>query len=81
MIKKLVDNFLIFKSENSGTSDRTIKAYSDVLDRFEKWLAGRDVLTVSSDELLVFTGVYLHKTYNLATKSRVSYIVCIRQSG
>ncbi len=79
MIKKLVDNFLIFKAENNGSSNNTVKSYQHTLTVFEKWLSGRDPLAVSEDELLVFTGIFLHKTYKLTAVSRTPYISCIRE--
>lgn len=76
---KFFEDFLIFKSDNDNISDRTFKAYSDVLVRFEAWLSGRDPLSVTSEDLLVFTGPYLFKALSLAPTSRTPYIATIRQ--
>lgn len=71
--------FLIFKASNDGSSNRTVRAYSDVLTRFESWLGDRDPLTVGHDELLVFTGPWAHKQLGLSPTSRTPYVACIRE--
>lgn len=72
------ERFLIFKSDNDGRSDRTVRAYRDVLVRFELWLNGRDPFELDADDLLAFTGPYLHKSLGLNAVSRTVYVACLR---
>ncbi|OWY40047.1 recombinase XerD [Xenophilus sp. AP218F] len=74
-----MEEFLLFKADNSGLSDRSVRAYRDILARFEVWLDGRDPLTITGDQLLAFTGPYLHKVLKLAPVSRTPYVACIRE--
>jgi len=60
-ISRLVEAFLEFKRHNRGRSQRTIELYRLALSRFETFLAGRDPLAVSFDDLMLFAGLWLHK--------------------
>ena len=75
---KLYEAFLLFKAENQGKADRTIAAYRDILLRFDAWLDGRQPENISADELLVFTGPFLHRNH-LKPISRRPYIACLRE--
>lgn len=75
---RLFEEFLIFKATNEGRSDRTVRAYRDILQRFEIWLDGRTPEKASSDDLLIFTGPHLHKI-GLKPISRRPYIACLRE--
>lgn len=75
---KIFEDFLLFKAANDGCKPRTIAAYRDTLSRFSQWLAGKSPLTVSADELAVFTGPYLHKK-GLKAVSRKPHISCLRE--
>lgn len=76
---RLFEEFLLFKADNDGLSARSVRAYRDILLRFETWLAGADPLTVDGDRLLAWGGPYLHKVLQLAPVSRTPYIACIRE--
>ncbi len=78
-MNRLMEEFLLFKADNKGLADRSIRAYRDILLRFEDWLEGRDPLTIDGDQLLAFTGPYLHKALQLAPVSRTPYVACIRE--
>lgn len=78
-MNRYFEQFLLFKADNDACADRTVRAYRDVLARFETWLAGREPLALIADDLLVFTGPYLHKALHLAPVSRVPYVACIRE--
>lgn len=78
-MRKLFEDFLVFKASNDGSLDRTVRAYKDVLARFESFLSGEDPLRVTGDQLLVFCGPYLHKTLNLSPVSRTPYVAAIRE--
>ena len=78
-MNRLMEEFLLFKADNKGLADRSIRACRDILQRFEDWLEGRDPLTIDGDQLLAFTGPYLHKALHLAPVSRSPYVACIRE--
>lgn len=75
---RIFEDFLLYKANNNGLADRSVRAYRDVLARFEKWLNGRNPAKVSNDELLIFTGPYLHKL-GLKPISRRPYVACVRE--
>lgn len=77
-MNRLFEEFLIFKAENEGRSDRTVRAYRDVLVRFEAFLEVKDPLKVSPDDLLVFCGPYAHKQ-GLSAVSRTPWVAAIRE--
>ncbi|MTD32447.1 tyrosine-type recombinase/integrase [Paludibacterium denitrificans] len=78
-MNRLFEEFLLFKAENDSSSDRTVKAYRDILVRFENWLVSGDPLKQTGDTLLAFTGPYLHKHLQLAPVSRTPYVACVRE--
>lgn len=78
-MNRLFEEFLLFKAENDGLADRTIRAYRDILVRFSEWLDGRDPLDITGDQLLVWTGPYLHKVLHLSAVSRTPYVACTRE--
>ena len=77
-MNRIFEEFLLHKSANDGCQDRTITAYRDTLERFEEWLNGKDPLNLTQDELMVFTGPYLHKK-GLKAVSRKPHISCLRE--
>ena len=77
-MQTVYEAFLLFKAENQGKADRTIAAYRDILQRFDSWLDGKPPESVSADDLLVFTGPYLHRS-KLRPISRRPYIACLRE--
>ena len=77
-MQTVYEAFLLFKAENQGKADRTIAAYRDILQRFDTWLDGKPPESVSADDLLVFTGPYLHRS-KLRPISRRPYIACLRE--
>ncbi len=77
-MNRIFEDFLLHKSANDGCQNRTIAAYRDTLERFEEWLDGKDPLTMSSDELMIFIGPFLHKK-GLKAISRKPHISCLRE--
>lgn len=78
-MNRLFEDFLLFKADNDGVANRTVRAYRDCLARFELWLADRDPLLMRGDDLLVFCGPYLHKALGLSPVSRTPYVAVIRE--
>ncbi len=77
-MRRELEDFLVYKSDNDGSTDRTVRAYRDVLARFEVWLNGREPFGLSGEDLLVFAGPYLHKVLKLNATSRTPYVACLR---
>lgn len=77
-MRRIYEEFLLYKATNQGKADRTIRAYRDILVRFDTWLDGRTPETVIPDELLIFTGPHLH-SLKLKPISRRPYIACLRE--
>lgn len=78
-MNRLFEDFLLFKADNDGVADRTVRAYRDCLGRFEAWLGERDPLQVRGDDLIVFCGPYLHKGLSLSPVSRTPYVAAVRE--
>lgn len=77
-MRELIESFLSFKQSNAGRSPRTAQIYGLALGRLEVFLAGADPLRVSTDELLAFTGPWLHKQ-GLAPESRKTHVAAVRE--
>lgn len=73
-----IEGFLDFKRHNRGRAERTLQRYRHALDRLVEFLAGKDPLAVSREELLAFSGPWLAKRGILAN-SRRPYIAAVRQ--
>lgn len=78
MTIKLIDSFLDFKRHNKGRSDRTIQAYRLALSRLGEFCGDRDPLDASQDDLILFTGIWLHKK-GLDGVSRRPHIAAVRE--
>ena len=74
----LIEDFITFKAQNQGRSQRTAEAYRDALLRLNAFLGGRSLLEAHADELELFTGPFLHKAGVLAVARR-PYIASIRE--
>lgn len=77
-MRDLIEGFLSFKLSNQGRSARTAQVYGLALDRLEVFLAGASPLRVSTDELLAFTGPWLHKQ-GLDPASRKTHVAAVRE--
>lgn len=77
-MKAVFEDFLTYKFYNDGLAKRSINAYKDILVRYGAWLEDREPEAITRDELLIFTGPYLHKA-GLKPVSRRPYIACIRE--
>jgi site-specific recombinase XerD len=77
-MRDLIEGFLAFKQSNQGRSARTAQVYGLALGRLEVFLAGADPLRASTDELLAFTGPWLHKQ-GLDPASRKTHVAAVRE--
>jgi site-specific recombinase XerD len=73
-----VTAFLEFKRHNKNRSLRTIEAYRLALGRMEEFYAGRDPLEGTRDDLVLFTGIWLHRK-GLGPAARRTYVMGVRE--
>lgn len=76
---KWIDEFLEFKLHNKGRSERTVQVYKLALSRLHVFLGDKDPLKVTQDELLAFTGPWLHKHGLKDPASRRTHIAATRE--
>ncbi|HQS59931.1 MAG: hypothetical protein B7Y56_03245 [Gallionellales bacterium 35-53-114] len=74
----LIESFLEFKEVNAGRSVRTVQVYRLALNRLAVFMGDRGLLEASQDDLLAYTGPYLHKM-GLAPGSRFTHIVAVKE--
>jgi len=74
----LIDDFLSFKQHNGGRSERTAQVYRLALERLVDFFGERDPLQAGHDELLLFTGAWLHKR-GLEPESRRTHVAAVRE--
>lgn len=72
-----VQKWTEFMRHSRGRSARTVRAYSDALDKLGEFLGERDFRTVTVDDLTAFTGIWLHK-HGLVGVSRRPIIAAVR---
>lgn len=77
-IETLIDAFIEFKSRNSGLAERTMQSYRLTLTRLIEFFAERNPLTASADDLLLFSGAWLHKR-GITAISRRPHVAAIRE--
>jgi site-specific recombinase XerD len=75
----LIESFLEFKQHNAGRSERTVQAYRLALSRLVEFFAQRDPLLATHDELVVFSGIWLHKRGLTDPLSRRPHVAAIRE--
>lgn len=76
---KLIDAFLAFKQHNAGCSERTVQVYRLALERLVQFFEQRDPLLATHQELVVFSGVWLHKRGLTDPVSRRTHISAVRE--
>lgn len=76
-----VEKFLAFNRNNRGQSERTAQIYLLALSRLEEFLGEtkRDWREVTHDELLIFTGLWLHRKGLKDPISRRPHVAAVRQ--
>lgn len=78
MIFTLIDAYLEFKLLNAGRSERTIHIYRLALMRMVEYFSKQDPLLATQDELLAFSGPYLHKIGLRDPVSRRTHVAAVR---
>lgn len=73
----LIDAFLSYKRVNEGRSIRTEQVYRLVLVRLAEYLGDKRISQVTQDDLLAFTGPYLHKL-GMGSNNRRLHITAVR---
>ncbi|HLP99414.1 MAG TPA: tyrosine-type recombinase/integrase [Sideroxyarcus sp.] len=76
---ELIESFLEFKQHNAGRSVRTVEVYRLALSRLVEFFAERDPLLANHDELVVFTGIWLHKRGLTDPRSRHTHVAAVRE--
>jgi site-specific recombinase XerD len=77
-VVELIESFLEFKRLNAGRSDRTLHVYRLALTRLAEYFGTADLMEISQDELLAFTGPYLHKIGLRDPVSRRPHMAAVR---
>jgi integrase/recombinase XerD len=75
----IFQQFLEYKRVNRGRATRTIELYSLALDRLEQYLAGRDPVDATADDLVVFCGPWLHRTFGIGPDARATHVSAVRE--
>ena len=75
----LIEAFLAFKQYNAGRSERTVQVYRLALSRLVSFFADRDPLQATHDDLVLFTGIWLHKQGLQDPISRRTHIAAVRE--
>lgn len=75
----LIDAFLEYKQINSGRSERTTQVYRLALNRLVVFFGQRDPLQATHDDLIAFTGPWLHKQGLKDPVSRRTHVAAVRQ--
>jgi integrase/recombinase XerD len=74
----LIDSFLEYKRHNQGRKERTIDVYRLALYRLVKFFNKRDPMLATNDDLLAFTGIWLHKMGLEDPDSRRTHVAAVR---
>lgn len=79
MTVELINSFLEFKQHNAGRSERTVQVYRLALDRLVEFFGDRDPLQADHDQLVVFSGIWLHKKGLTDPRSRRTHVAAVRE--
>ncbi|MBI3140985.1 MAG: tyrosine-type recombinase/integrase [Rhodocyclales bacterium] len=76
-----IEKFLTFKRHNRGRSERTVQVYRLALGRLAEFLAesGREWRVATHDDLLVFSGIWLHRKGLKDPLSRRPHVAAVRE--
>lgn len=75
---ELISEFISFKRMNQGRRERTAQAYGDYLTRLSGFMDGRSILDANEDDLILFSGPWLHKS-GVGPRARRPYIAAVRE--
>ncbi|MCW5624079.1 MAG: tyrosine-type recombinase/integrase [Burkholderiales bacterium] len=78
-MEDLIAAFLDAKSSGQGRSDRTIQIYRMAMQRLSLFLDHSDPLDATTDMLMTFCGVWLHKTLGLSALGRRTHVAAVRE--
>ena len=76
--QQLVEAFLGYKATNKNRSKSTIGNYRLALTRYLEFLAGRDPREATLDDLVAFTGPWLHKR-GLTASARRPHVSAVKE--
>lgn len=76
---KLIEAFLEFKQHNAGRSERTVQVYRLALTRLIEFFGERDPLLATHDDLVVFSGIWLHRRGLTDPLSRRPHVAAVRE--
>lgn len=74
---ELVEGFLVWLEHSRGRSPRTIEIYRGALELLLSFLEGRDPREARDDDLVLFTGLWLHKR-GITARGRRPAIAAVR---
>jgi integrase/recombinase XerD len=77
-LNELIASYLDFKLHNDGCSARTVEVYGLALQRLMLYFDKRDPLKATHDDLILFTGIWLHKKGLKDPVSRRTHISAVR---
>ena len=80
-MQSLIDQFLDFKRHNKGRSERTVQIYRLALTRLSEFLqeAGKRAEEATHDDLVLFTGLWLHRRGLRDPLARRPHIAAVRE--
>lgn len=78
-MNNLIESFLEFKQHNAGRSERTVQVYRLALTRLLEFFGDRDPLLATHDDLVVFSGIWLHRRGLTDPVSRRPHVAAIRE--
>lgn len=76
---KLIGGFLEFKQHNAGRSERTVQVYRLTLTRLLEFFGDSDPLLATHDDLVVFSGIWLHRRGLTDPLSRRPHVAAVRE--
>lgn len=75
----LIDGFLEFKQHNAGRAERTIQVYRLALNRLLEFFGDRNPLLATHDDLVIFSGIWLHRRGLTDPVSRRPHVAAMRE--
>lgn len=78
-MNELIEAFLEFKQHNAGRSERTVQVYRLALTRLLEFFGDRDPLLATHDDLVVFSGIWLHRRGLTDPLSRRPHVAAVRE--